>query len=155
MLAVAGCTAQSVMSPKPLLVWNVTASAPIGLYRRIFGNVQTGDWALVHPPEEIAAFAAQRGYLARNVPMVKRIEAIGGDTVCRHDDTVSINGRVRAIALVRDKAGRPLPVWQGCARLNDEQFFVLTKPPDSFDSRYFGAVPRLNLIERIAPLWTF
>lgn len=59
------------------------------------------------------------------------------------------------MALLRDKVGRALPIWQGCSRLQDDQVFVLTAPPDSFDSRYFGAVPSAHVIERIAPLWTF
>jgi type IV secretory pathway protease TraF len=87
--------------------------------------------------------------------MVKRIAALSGDTVCRINNTVTVNGTVRAIALSRDSRGRALPVWQGCKRLNDNQIFVLTAPSASFDSRYFGAVPRANIIERIEPLWTF
>jgi conjugative transfer signal peptidase TraF len=150
-----GCVAETVWNPKPLLVWNVTASAPIGLYRRSFSAVERAAWVLITPPRQAHLLAAQRGYLPLNVPMVKRVAALSGDTVCRADSTVMVNGMVRAIALSRDRKGRALPVWQGCERLNSDQIFLLTTPSASFDSRYFGVVPRANLIERIEPLWTF
>ena len=150
-----GCVAQTVWNPKPLLVWNVTASAPIGLYRRSFATVERAAWVLIMPPRQAHILAAQRGYLPLNVPMVKQIAALSGDTVCRTNNTVTVNGAVRAIALSQDSRGRALPVWQGCEHLGDGQIFVLTAPSASFDSRYFGAVPRANIIERIEPLWTF
>lgn len=154
-IAAAGCVAQLAFAPKPLLVWNMTASAPLGLYWRAVGRLQRGDWVLVWPPQQAANLAAQRGYLPHRVPMVKRLQANGGDTICRSGRAISINGETRAIALFRDRKGRKLPTWDGCARLHDDQIFVLTAPPDSFDSRYFGAIPRSHIIERIVPLWTF
>jgi len=154
-LIVAGCVVEIAWNPKPLLVWNVTASAPIGLYRRSFSSVERAAWVLMTPPRQAHILAAQRGYLPLNVPMVKRVAALSGDTVCRANSAVTINGVARAIALLRDSKGRVLPVWQGCERLNDNQIFVLTAPSASFDSRYFGVVPRANIIERIEPLWTF
>ena len=154
-LVVIGCVLELVWNPNPLLVWNATASAPVGLYRRSFSNAERAAWVLINPPDQARILAAQRGYLALNVPMVKRIAAILGDTVCRTKSIVTINGVVRAIALSHDSKGRALPVWQGCERLNNSQVFVLTTPSASFDSRYFGVVPRANIIERIEPLWTF
>jgi conjugative transfer signal peptidase TraF len=132
---VAGCLIELLATPRPLLVWNVTHSAPIGLYRRVF--------------------AAARGYLLRSVPMVKRVAASSGDHVCRAGQAVSINGRTVARALWQDSLGRALPVWTGCIDLKPGQIFLITSPPTSFDSRYFGPVPVANVIERIAPLWTF
>jgi conjugative transfer signal peptidase TraF len=154
-LMVIGCVLEIVWNPKPLLVWNVTASAPIGLYRRSFLTVERAAWVLISPPRQAHILAAQRGYLPLNVPMVKRIAALSGDMVCRTNSTVTVNGTARAIALSRDSRGGELPVWQGCERLNDNQIFVLNTPSASFDSRYFGVVPRANIIERITPLWTF
>ena len=150
-----GCVVQAAWNPKPLMIWNVTASAPIGLYRRSFAPVSEGAWVLVDPPPHAANLAAERAYLPTNVPMVKRIAALRGDTVCRIALTVTVNGTVRAIALDRDAKGRALPAWQGCKHLTSDEMFLLTSPSTSFDSRYFGPVARANLIERIEPLWTF
>lgn len=87
--------------------------------------------------------------------MVKRIAALQGDSVCRSGQAVTVNGTIRAIALARDSAGREMPVWAGCRVLQRDQVLVLTDPPSSFDGRYFGVLSRQNVIERIAPLWTF
>lgn len=155
LLVVLGTAIEASRIPKPLLVWNVTASAPMGLYRRDFGTSERGSWVLVQMPKAVADLASQRRYLPRNVPMVKRIAALSGDTVCRAGAIVRINNTVSAAALALDAQRRPLPVWKGCKVLGDNDVFLLNSPPLSFDSRYFGVVPRANLIERIEPLWTF
>jgi conjugative transfer signal peptidase TraF len=142
-------------TPRPLLVWNVTHSAPVGLYRHVFADLERGAWVLVRAPHAAADLAASRGYLPRSVPMVKQVAATSGDRVCRFGQSVTVNGRSVATALWQDSVGRKLPVWSGCTALNDDQIFLITSPPTSFDSRYFGPVPVPNVIERIAPLWTF
>jgi type IV secretory pathway protease TraF len=106
-------------------------------------------------PTGVAALASQRRYLPRNVPMVKRVAALSGDTVCRAGSAVRVNGEFAATALDHDSLGRALPHWTGCFLLGRSDVFLLTAPPHSFDSRYFGAVLRASLIERIEPLWTF
>ena len=152
---IVGCLIELVATPRPLLVWNVTHSAPLGLYRRVFADVGNGEWVLVRAPGAAADLAASRGYLPRSVPMVKRVAASSGDHVCRAGQAVTINGHAVAQALWQDSLGRALPVWRGCIDLNPDQIFLITSPPMSFDSRYFGPVPASNVIERIAPLWTF
>ena len=152
---IAGCVVELVAAPRPLLVWNVTHSAPVGLYRQVLADVDHGAWVLVRAPRAAAELAASRGYLPRSVPMVKQIAATSGDRVCRFGQSVTVNGHGVAQALWQDSFGRKLPVWSGCIRLKDDQIFLITNPPASFDSRYFGPVPVANVIERIAPLWTF
>jgi conjugative transfer signal peptidase TraF len=150
-----GSAVQIVYAPKPLLVWNVTASAPIGLYGRSGLPIVRGAWVLIRTPGAARELAARRHYLPRNVPMVKRIAGQFGDVVCRFDQVITINAARRAIALRSDSQGRPLPRWSGCVRLRKDQLFLITDPATSFDSRYFGPVSKANLIERIEPLWTF
>src|SRR5215510_3209158 len=57
----------------PWLVWNASASAPIGLYRVLSGNAVRGDLVLVRTPNSVRQLAAERGYLPATVPLVKRI----------------------------------------------------------------------------------
>ena len=60
----------------PLLVWNATASAPIGLYLTMpIQHLSHGDLVLATPPPDVAQLAALRDYLPRGVPLVKRVEA--------------------------------------------------------------------------------
>lgn len=141
--------------PAPRLVWNVSASAPIGLYHVVFGHVERGDLVLVRPPPEIAQLAAERGYLFLGVPLVKRIEALPGDDVCVFNDAIIVNGKVVARRLEKDGQGRPLPRWYGCRALSRNELFLLMKTvADSFDSRYFGPVSSSNVVGRLVPLWT-
>ena len=91
----------------PLLVWNATASAPLGLYFRTSSSaVNKGDLLLVHTPARIAAYAAGRGYLPMHVPLIKRAAAISGDVICAKGETVWLNGRVLLRRRTMDSKGR-------------------------------------------------
>ena len=140
--------------PAPWLVWNASASAPIGLYRVLPGKPIRGDLVLVRTPSSVRQLAAERGYLPQNVPLVKRVAALDGDIVCAADDVISVNGRVAAERLARDRLGRPLPAWTGCHLLDyGEVFLLMEGVSDSFDGRYFGPIPTATIIGRLAPLW--
>ena len=150
-----GCIALTFITPRPILIWNASASAPLGLYHRQFGTAEIGDWVLIRPPSEAAQLAASRSYFPQHIGLVKRVAAQESDRVCRTGQAVWVNGRHAATALIRDSRGRALPAWSGCVALKPGEIFVLNAPPASFDSRYFGPVSRDHVIERIAPLWTF
>ena len=141
--------------PRPLVIYNASASAPIGFYRVLpLTALWKGELVLVSTPRSVRQLAAERDYLPASVPLVKRIEALGGDTVCAHDRDVTINGHYVARQLAADSLGRPLPDWSGCQTLGPHQVFLLMKGvPDSFDSRYFGPVPTRSIIGRLLPLW--
>lgn len=140
--------------PAPRLVWNASASAPIGLYRVVPDNAARGDLVFVHAPESVRQFADERHYLPSNVPLVKRIVAAGGDNVCAAGNAIFINGRLVAERLTTDRLERPLPSWSGCHLLDKGEVFLLMKGvADSFDSRYFGPVSTAAIIGRLVPLW--
>jgi conjugative transfer signal peptidase TraF len=153
-IAIAGLAAP--LSHPPRLIWNATASAPIGLYEvRSQSTFTRGELVLVRPPQWVRIFAAARGYLPDTVPMVKRIAAENGDIVCRERDAITINGRVVAHALLADREGRALPTWSGCHKLGDGEIFLLMDGVRaSFDSRYFGPVPTTAIVGKVVPLWT-
>ena len=140
----------------PRLIWNASASAPLGLYAmEPRSSFTRGELVLVRPPLWVSAFAAERGYLPNSVPMVKQIAALSGDLVCRHEETVTLDGRVIAVALHADREGRKLPAWSGCRKLDSgEVFLLMSRSPASFDSRYFGPVSTSNIIGKLVPLWT-
>ncbi|WP_363737634.1 S26 family signal peptidase [Sphingobium sp. LMA1-1-1.1] len=141
--------------PLPRLVWNASASAPIGFYAVSPGMAPgRGDMVIAWPPPAARQVAAQRRYLPANVPLVKRVMAVSGDTICAADRTVMVNGRPVALRRAADAAGRPLPGWQGCIRLVPGMVFLLmTETPDSFDGRYFGPTAARDVIGRATPLW--
>ncbi len=143
--------------PMPLaLLWNATASTPVGLYRlQAPGALHDEELVAVMPPAPIASFLAHGGFLPRGVPLLKHIAALPGQTVCRTGDTVTIDGIAAGIALDHDHLGRPLPRWRGCDRLGGGEVFLMNRGvPESLDGRYFGPFPAASIIGQAVPVWT-
>ena len=143
--------------PVPRFVWNASESVPIGLY-----SVQRADSLLVAdlvvavPPENLATRLAEGGYLPRGVPLIKRILALPGQTVCREKLMITVDGIEMGAARKRDRRGRVLPSWQGCRALAKGEVFLMNwDEPASLDSRYFGPLPVTAIVGRAVPLWTF
>lgn len=132
------------------LVYNPSASAPIGYYwvDEINANTQLkiGSFVVIPTPSKYKLMAAKRHYLPINVPLIKKIVALSGDEICRQHQTIFINGKPMAEALIADTSGRKLPSWFGCFVLKSEEFFALMDANDSFDGRYFGALKTKNII---------
>jgi conjugative transfer signal peptidase TraF len=141
----------------PLLVWNATASAPIGLYRvRPVGDrpLRIGALVLIRPDAASARLYAERGYLPLGVPLLKRVVAVAGQSVCERDGVLSIDGRYVADVLATDGRGRPLVAWSGCRPLRDGEVFVLMATvPASLDGRYLGPTPIRSVVGRATRLW--
>lgn len=146
----------AVFDPPKTLIWNASASAPIGLYAvRSDEDLDVTDLVAVAVPPLIAEFMADRGYLPMGVPMLKRILALPGETVCRHGFDIVAYGSTIGRARERDNAGRKMPVWQGCRQIADDQLFLMNfDVADSVDGRYFGPLPRGFVIGRALPIFT-
>jgi conjugative transfer signal peptidase TraF len=137
------------------LLWNASASVPVGLYAvQALGTPQIDELVIVAPPEPLADFLAARGALPRNVLLVKPVAALPGQTICRHDRGITIDGIARGDALAHDRLGRPLPAWDGCRIVGPAEIFLMNPArPDSLDGRYFGTLPMKALRGRATPLW--
>lgn len=136
------------------LVWNVSASVPTGLYAvRPTAPLRPGVLAAVMPPEPLASWLVEGGYLGRGVPLIKRVEAMPGQRVCREGARVIVSGRLRAIARDVDSRGHPLPRWSGCVVVGEGQLFLLNAHPGSMDGRYFGPLQRSDVIGRATPIF--
>ncbi len=147
--------------PNIRLIWNASASVPVGLYRIVPLHVSEGDrldvtdLAVVVPPDDLATFLDERGYLPKGAPLLKRVLALGGVEVCRVGSAIIAYDMSYGRAREHDSQGRPLPVWQGCRILADgEAFFMNWDSPDSFDGRYFGPLPITTVVGRAIPIWT-
>jgi len=142
--------------PVPEFVWNASDSVPIGLYRlRPAGKLAITELVAVRPPEPTATFLADGNYLPRKVPMLKRVLALPGQTVCREHLTITVDGIAMGVARERDTRGRPLPVWQGCRVVADGEVFLMNwQSVGSLDGRYFGLLPANAILGRAEPVWT-
>jgi conjugative transfer signal peptidase TraF len=132
----------------PTLVWNASASVPLGLYRIQSRPVRRGYMVLIRLPPDIANLAHGRGYLPMSAYLIKFVVAVAGDQVCRLGDRILINGVLVARALRRDRSGRGMPLWHGCRTLAPDELFLIAHDPQSFDSRYFGPVPVSAVVGR-------
>lgn len=155
-LAVITIAATAVTDMPTRLVWNVTASAPVGLYAIAPADRLTvPELVAVIPPEPLAHFMVARGYVGNGVPLLKRVAGLPGQQVCRTGRTVTVDGVAIGDALDRDRIGRDLPVWQGCHIIAPGELFLMNPGVrDSLDGRYFGPVPARAVIGRARPLWT-
>lgn len=142
-------------TPRPLLLWNASASSPIGLY--YVGSaegVRPGDMVIAWPPEAARRLGAERHYLPYNVPLVKRVAAVAGDEVCAVGEAVFVNGRLATLRRVSDPSGRPIPWWTGCEVIAPGDLFLLTPDvPEAFDGRHFGVTRGHQIVGRARLLW--
>jgi conjugative transfer signal peptidase TraF len=146
-----------MLLPRPgsRLIWNASASVPIGLYAvRPVGELYAGELVLVRPPDVLAAFLQERGYLALGVPLLKHVLALSGQSVCRIGRTITVDERAMGNALDHDHLGRELPTWTGCRIVADGEVFLMNPASaSSFDGRYFGLLPGSTIAGRLVPLW--
>jgi type IV secretory pathway protease TraF len=130
-----------LLPPRPLLVWNASSSAPVGLYG-------------VSAPQDLKAGDMLIADLPVSVPLVKRVAAVAGDDVCALGRDLFINGRWVAARREFDAAGREMPSWIGCRVLRDGAVFLLMADQSaSFDGRYFGVTVQGEIIGKAHLLW--
>jgi conjugative transfer signal peptidase TraF len=151
-----GLLLSTIGGTTPHYIWNASNSVPIGLYRiQATTRLAVTELVAVQPPDLLAAFLDLNGYLPIGVPMLKRVLALPGQTVCRTGLQIAVDGVDVGDARERDGQNRPLPVWHGCRVIADGDVFVMNgQPADSLDSRYFGPLPASAVIGRAVPVWT-
>ena len=148
--------ALSLVPIAPRLIWNASASAPVGLYAIDASTpLEVTDLVAVEAPEPLATFLSERGYLPRGVPLMKRVAAMPGQQVCRSGMRISVDDIDMGEALERDRLSRPLPVWRGCRVVAPSELFLMNwQVRDSLDGRYFGPLPAASVMGRATPLYT-
>src|SRR6516225_9881250 len=56
------------------------------------GKVAVTNLVVAMPPDPLATFLAERGYLPLGVPLIKRILALPGQSVCRNELAIIVDG---------------------------------------------------------------
>lgn len=157
-LGVAGLAlglATAVVSWPPVVIWNVTASAPIGLYLvQLTDQPRLGELVAVQPPPRLAGWLDRRGAAPLGVLLVKRVAALAPSTACWTAGGLRVDGALIARLRPRDRSGRRLPVPTGCRTLAPGEVLLLNDAPDSLDGRYFGPLPITSVVGRARPIWT-
>ena len=138
------------------------AVAPVRSYSIPSGSMiptlQVGDYIVTsrlgfEPKRgDVVVFAPPERYHGNKSDLVKRIVAVGGDKVEVREGVLWLNGERQNEAYVKERMGddfAPVQVPAG-------QFFMMgDNRNDSFDSRYWGSVPRENLKGRaVRIIWS-
>jgi conjugative transfer signal peptidase TraF len=141
--------------PRPILLWNATSSSPVGLYWLSSPDrIKSGDHVAAWAPYWARTLGSKRRYIPLNVPLVKRVAAVAGDEICVHGQTIFLNGAPAARRRKEDALGRPMPIWEGCERLGNGEYFLFDPgQPDAFDGRYFGITGSEEIIGRARLIW--
>lgn len=105
--------AVAAIVPVPVkLLWNASASTPLGLYDLTAPNgLKAGDLVAVRPPKPLADFMVRRGYIGRNVPLLKPVAALQGQQVCRVGRIVTVDGQ-RFPSLPDEGTGWSYGAWR-------------------------------------------
>ena len=150
-LLVVATTAEIKFPPKPAVLYNPSASAPIGWYRlRAKTPIKIGDQVAAYAPDWARKLADERRYLPYEYPMIKTIWASSGTQICTHNNRISVPNYPVIISLSQDSLGRDMPKLSGCFTLKADEYFLVS--PDvqaGFDSRYFGAVDAQNILGKV------
>lgn len=146
------------------LWFNLSTSIPPGVYRVDSAqSARVGQLLLTCLPEESAVMARERGYLGygscpgNSTPVGKKVVAGPGDVVLINESGISVNGTLLAHTRpqAHDGEGRPLPQQRLEGTLPQGEFILAAQRDDSFDSRYYGAVPQELHLGELSPVWTF
>lgn len=151
-----------------LLVFNPTPSLPQGFYvRGPLGEIHRGDLVSFCLSPAPARFALDRKYLPSSggsshpqcpggaPPMIKKVQALPGDTVEVRLDGVFINGTQFADPPPHcDASVRPLPIQYGTHRLQSGEYWVTTDLYLSLDSRIYGPIHRSQMFAEAYPVLT-
>jgi conjugative transfer signal peptidase TraF len=158
-LVVVAVIASSILFGHRLIV-NRTHSLPVGLYYWSDVPIKKGSIVLFKPDHStpLEQLGIERGYEARELPLLKRLVALEGDVVSVSSSGVSINGQAlpNSAPPFHDEAGRPLAMTQlDHFRLRPDQAFLMGVTPTSWDSRYFGPVPLSRCSGSFVPVLTW
>lgn len=134
----------------PKLIYNLSPSAPIGWYRiDPKSRAERGDLVAAYAADWARDMGDERDYLPRDLPLIKTVWAVEGDEICYKSGSVAASRRPTLAVPGVDGAGRSLPALEGCQTLGEDEVFLVSIQTDaSWDSRYFGAVKRSEVLGR-------
>ena len=143
-------------------VLNTTASVPRGLWLKLDGLPEKGDFVQV----PIEAFSSTEWippeYFRKNIwnenkPFIKKVAGLHGDLIEQGDNgIILINGVSfpNSAPLSHDRAGRFLKKFPLPITLKNDEVWLMSDSPFGFDSRYLGTA-KIIQCHKAVPLLTF
>lgn len=140
-----------------LIIFNGTHSLPTGFYfNEKRDHFEVGDLSILSIPSSAISYLMDNEILDKEDVLLKYILGKEGDYFCTKNGKFTINEELIGPIFSEDSRGNPLPKLNICGAL--PKGFVVVGNSDkanSFDSRYFGAVPVSLLIGVAHPLYLF
>lgn len=144
---------------------NITGSMPLGVWKQA-DTIHRGAFVAVCIDESLPSvkLAFERAYIPRgecpngHVPLLKEVGAVAGDTVTLTADAVLVNGKPLANSKTKavDHLGRPMEsIARGTYTVKPGEYWLFAlSNPNSYDSRYFGAVRAESILHAMLPVAT-
>ena len=140
---------------------NLSASVPLGLWRKVGGPVQIGD--IVEVPFE--AFRStdwvpesyhRKNDFGRVTPYLKRVAGLPCDKIEADSGLIRVNGKVvpDSAPLSADRAGNVMRAYPLPVSLASGEVWLSSDSPRGFDSRYLGPA-RLEECVKVVPVFVF
>ena len=141
---------------------NLSASVPVGLWRRVDGPIQRGD--IVEVPFEAfrsvdwvpEAYHRENDF-GRVTPYLKRVAGLPCDMIeVDKSGLLLVAGEVvpHSTPLSMDRAGNELRAFPLPHRLASDEVWLLSDSPRGFDSRYLGPA-KLEQCVKVVPVIVF
>ncbi|MGL5779513.1 signal peptidase I [Cetobacterium sp.] len=131
-------------------VLNLSPSMQKGIYLlKEIDELKKGDVVVLNIPSNIKEILYSRGYLPKNIKtLLKEVVAVEGDKVHVTYNKLYINGEFKGEIAEVDPKGRALVSYVKDGVLKSGEVFLLGKGKNSFDSRYFGAVEKNEILKK-------
>lgn len=155
------------------IVFTYTGSVPIGFYRikPITELLKQGEYISFCLPDDIANIGMKQYYLKPgdckngSEQLIKQIIAVPGDNVWLMDNKIIVtdfNSKLKKASYfapiqLEDKSHLPVKRFISNGNYTATGYWVygFASPLYSWDSRYYGEIPRKNIKHRLVPLWVF
>lgn len=85
--------------------------------------------------------------------VIKQIAGIPGDVLLVQDDVFYVNGRRIGPLDLSTKLGKPSGYFDRRVLVPDGHYLFIGTLPRSYDGRYWGFVPRQDIVASASPLW--
>ncbi len=139
------------------VVFQITGSMPIGIYLiKPAKDINAWQFIIFNFPENVKQIMRNRRWVPDRVSMLmKAVIGLPGDNISLNEKGVYVNGVYFGPVKQHDKQGLPLPVINSKFTLQKDQYFAACRSVNSFDSRYFGPVPKSEIKGVVEPFLIF
>lgn len=145
---------------------NITPSMPMGIYHiNQVTHIRRGEDVVVCLPDAIAQVGLNNHYIHAShecssgaEPLLKQVIALPGDQVWVTEHHMIVNGMIyAAFRLSRSPEGHVVKSWIKPGHYVAQGYWLYgqTEPYLSWDSRYYGGVPKRAIIKTVKPVWVY